>query len=355
MAMPELGLVEGFFGRPWTWAQRRDVMQRLAPHGFGFHLYAPKADAWLRRRWTEPHPDDEAQAMADFAAACRAAGVRFGVGLSPFEAYRDFNSDVQEALKRKLALLDAAGVEELAILFDDMKGDVDDLAARQVEIAHFAAEHTGAGRLLVCPVYYSDDPVLDRVFGARPDGFLEDFGRRLDPSIGVFWTGEEVCAREFSRGHLQRVGDQLRRKPTLWDNYPVNDGPRMSRRLHLRGVSGRPGNIAPDIAAHAINPMLQPTLSCIPALTLAASYRLGEAYSYGAAFTEAAGIVAGAETAALLAADMPGLQDQGLDLSPERLARMRARYADVDHAAAREVVGWIDGDDFVSAEEVQTQ
>ena len=52
----ELGIIEGFYGPLWSWKQRRQLVQRLAPHGYGFYLYAPKADAFLRRRWQEPHP-----------------------------------------------------------------------------------------------------------------------------------------------------------------------------------------------------------------------------------------------------------------------------------------------------------
>ncbi len=118
-----------------------------------------------------------------------------------------------------------------------MKGNQADLAEAQVRKAHFAAEHSKAKRLIVCPTVYCDDPVLKRVYGPTPERYLEDLGRLLDPSIEVFWTGEEVCSREYSPGHLARVGEQLRRKPTLWDNYPVNDGPRhvavpLSARLH---------------------------------------------------------------------------------------------------------------------------
>ena len=65
---------------------------------------------------------------------------------------------------------------------------------------------------------------LDVVFGERPAGYLDDLGRRLDPRVGVYWTGEEICTREFSVGHLARVADALRRRPTLWDNYPVSPG-----------------------------------------------------------------------------------------------------------------------------------
>ena len=47
----ELGIIEGFFGRPWTWAERTDAVRFLGPRGYGFHIYSPKADPRLRRRW----------------------------------------------------------------------------------------------------------------------------------------------------------------------------------------------------------------------------------------------------------------------------------------------------------------
>src|SRR6202012_4952956 len=119
------------------------------------------------------------------------------------------------------------------------------------------------------PTYYTDDPLLDRIFGKRPKNYLEDIGKKLAPEIEIFWTGEEVCSRKMGVGHVKRVGKQRRRKPFLWDNYPVNDGPRMSQFLHLRAFTGRPQAIASRLAGHAINPALQPTLSLIPVLTLA--------------------------------------------------------------------------------------
>ncbi|MGZ3374992.1 MAG: beta-N-acetylglucosaminidase domain-containing protein, partial [Phenylobacterium sp.] len=107
MAAVDLGTVEGFFGLPWTWAEREAVMRRLAPEGYGFYLYAPKADGYLRRRWREPHPVADAEALAAFAAACREAGVRFGVGLSPFEVHFGFDAEARAAMADKLAGLDA--------------------------------------------------------------------------------------------------------------------------------------------------------------------------------------------------------------------------------------------------------
>src|SRR5262249_40902193 len=152
--------------------------------------------------------------------------------------------------------------------------------------------------------YYTDHSVLDRVFGPRPPRYLEQLGVALDPKISVFWTGEEVCAREQSVGHLRRVSDQLQRKPFLWDNYPVNDGTRMSKHLHLRAFTGRPSSIGSWLTAHAVNPALQPVLSCIPALTLSASYAERGNYAYGAAFHDAAVAVAGDVLATMLEQDL---------------------------------------------------
>jgi hypothetical protein len=350
----ELGIIEGFYGRPWSWDERAATIAFLAPHGYGFYLYAPKVDAYLRRRWQEDHPREMADALARLAGRCAELGVRFGVGISPFEV-REFGAAEREALERKLAFFDAIGVKDLAILFDDMRGDVPGLADRQIEIVDWAAGRTAADRVIVCPSYYTDDPVLDRVFGQRPPGYLERLGEGLDSRIEIFWTGEEVCSREYSPGHLRRVAEQVRRKPFLWDNYPVNDGQRMSPFLHVRGFTGRPAKMAELLAAHGVNPALQATLTCIPALTLVESYRRGEEYEYGEATRRAAVQVLGEELAERLYEDVLVLQDVGLDRLDEKAQMLRERYAGVDHPGAREIIAWLDGEYRITDEIVQTQ
>ncbi|HEX8534927.1 MAG TPA: beta-N-acetylglucosaminidase domain-containing protein [Allosphingosinicella sp.] len=353
---PELGIIEGFFGRPWSWEARAQVVRFLAPHGYGFFLYAPKADPFLRRRWREPHPEAELAAIARLAAQCRDAAVRFGVGLTPFELHLAPEGDWRGALRAKLDTLSGIGIDDLAILFDDMRGDVEGLAGIQAEIVDFAASRGIASRLLCCPSYYSDDPVLDRAFGRRPEGYLETLGRLLDPAVEIMWTGEEVCSREFSPGHLERVAETIRRRPFLWDNYPVNDGAIMSQHLHLRAFTGRPAAIGPLVAAHGINTASQPLLSLIPALTLAASYEQGTDYRYGAAFRAAATAVCGEDLARRLEADLLSFQDRGLDrISNDRRAELQGIYAAFAHPAAEEVIAWLDGAYSSSGEDVQTQ
>lgn len=353
--LPELGLIEGYYGKPWSWQERTETMRFLAHAGYRFFLYAPKADGWLRRQWYKPFPQAHLQALETFAQACQEAGVRFGMGLSPYEIYLNFDETAQCALAAKLSVLDRLGIRDLALLFDDMRGDVPDLARKQVEIIHWVAARSQAQRIVVCPTYYSDDPVLDRIFGPRDPAYLSTLGQALDPSIEIFWTGEEVCSRAFSLGHLRRVRQELNRKPFIWDNYPVNDGQRMSQYLHLRGFTGRPAAMATEIAAHGINPALQPVLSRIPALTLIDSYCQGEAYEYRVASHRAARHVLGPELGDVLHLDLLALQDMGLDRLGEKAVDLRRHYAENPHPGAQEIIRWLNGDYCSAQEQVQTQ
>lgn len=338
-----LGIIEGYYGTPWSAEARHAVLSTVGHHDYRFYIYAPKADRFLRKRWREEHPAEMSEDLVRLSAHCRTARLEFGIGLSPYEIYLSFDEDAKNALARKLAWADAMGAQILAILFDDMRGDLPDLAQTQASIMHWIAERTRARHLILCPSYYSDDVGLDRYFGRRPERYLEELGRLLDPGIDLFWTGEEVCSREIGIGHLRRVAEQMRRKPLLWDNYPVNDGPRMSPFLHLRAFTGRPAAIGTEIAGHAVNPALQPQLSLIPMLTLTAAYRDVENYAYGHAFEEAACEVLGEQLARLVREDLIFFQDLGLDRLGKAHARLKERYCDIDHAAAREIVAWLDG------------
>ncbi len=352
---PRLGVIEGYFGRSWSWGDRAHVVTTLAGAGYSFFHYAPKIDAKLRRDWQTLHDEGEAECLANFSVHCRAAEMRFGIGLTPYGAHLDFGPETRAALKVKLAHLDAIGLDDLAILFDDMRGDLPDLADRQAEIVAFATDHSRATRFFMCPSYYSNDPVLDRVFGTRPQDYLATLGRLVDPAIPIYWTGEEVCAPEISVGHVRDIAQQVGRKVALWDNYPVNDGPRMSNHLHLRAFTGRPAGLGEWVSHHAINPASQPLLSCIPALTLPRSYALGDDYCYGAAFMEVAVPLVGAELAGMLQADLLSFQNSGLNTLGERLEKLGAKYGAVAHPAAAEVVDWLNGGYAITGEMLQTQ
>lgn len=345
MTAPELGIIEGFYGRPWPWTTRHGVTQLLADHGFAFYHYAPKSDPHVRDQWREPWPAPMVDALASFAEHCRTCGMRFGIGLSPVGLRSSHDEEGLARLLQRVQQINRIGADELLLLFDDLAGDdSDSLALRQADLAHRVADATHAERLFVCPTYYSDDILLDQLFGPRPGNYLRQLGDRLDPAVRVYWAGEEICPAEITPGTVAAVTDQLGRRPVLWDNYPVNDGSTAREHLHLRGFTGRAASLADAVAGHAINPALQGWLSCIPALTLPTSYRDGQDYRYGHAQQQAAKAVLGQELGEQVLDDLPLLADRGRDrLTATQRATLVARYQAFDHPGAGEIVAWLRG------------
>ena len=81
------GIVEGFFGKAWSWDERKAYSTFLKKNKFNFYLYAPKADSFLRKSWKQPFPKQHFEHLKDLAKSYRDLGVSFGIGLSPFEVF----------------------------------------------------------------------------------------------------------------------------------------------------------------------------------------------------------------------------------------------------------------------------
>ena len=341
-----VGIIEGFYGEVWHHEARIAAADWGQPLGFSFYIYAPKADPFLRKRWSESYPAQDLVRMKDLSMRVRESGQKFGIGLSPFELYLDWSGPSRDVFEQKIRELNDIGVDLLCILFDDMKGDVPGLAAMQAEIADAAAQIASADQIILCPTYYSDDPVLEKVFGRAPDDYLPELGQSLDSIIDVFWTGPKVCSPGYSVDHLADVAARLGRKPFLWDNYPVNDGARMSKHLHLRGVTGRGAEILPHISGIAANPMNEPNLSRLPLATLIASFNSGADYTAEEATSALAIRLAGAEVGGALLADLHLLHDIGREeMGDAERNRLISKYETFGHHPyAQEVVAFLRGD-----------
>lgn len=323
------GIIEGFFGRPWGFEERRAYATFLAEAGYDFYLYAPKKDPHLRRHWQTPWPIPVRQEMDRLRHHYADTKVRFGLGLSPFELYKEPWNIARGALRKKLQELKSFAPDILGLLFDDMRGDLPDLAQKQVDLAHLCAEMLPDTQLILCPTYYSFDPLLDQVFGQRPAGYLDTIGSRLDPVVDIFWTGPEVCSRSYPQTHLQEVSERLRRKPFLWDNYPVNDGKKISRFLHLRSFNHDTQLLSQHLSGHAVNPMNQPHLSQIPLWSLPANYQQKD-YSADLALHSSLERHCPPAVAEALLKDLPVLQDQGLDdMGTSQQKILQAKYTEL--------------------------
>lgn len=254
-------MIEGFYGRPWTSEDRIHVMRSLSSAGYQSYMYAPKSDSYLREHWWELHPQSQREELRNFARACAGQKMELGFGLSPMGLHHQWDAKGQQSLRNKIQDLLELGAQFIAILFDDMRGDDPQLAQIQAEICIFARSCAPHIKWSMCPSYYTPDPILDLVFGPRPQSYLSDLGQLLPQEFDIYWTGNRVCPALISPQELIEMEQILGRKVFLWDNEPVNDGVRMAPWLHLRAFSGRSPRLRSHLAGHGSNPMVQPHLS----------------------------------------------------------------------------------------------
>jgi len=337
------GVIEGFYGRVWPWPERLAAIDFLATQNLNTYVYAPKADRFLRRDWRELYNAEDFENLLALRERCRARGVLFGIGFSPWGLQSEYTPADRAALRQKFMQLKQLDIDLLCVLFDDMPGHFSQLAQRQAAIVEDIGAMAGVKRAVMCPTYYSFDPVLEKLFGAMPSNYLEDLGALLPTSVDIFWTGSHVLAPGFTRADIDAVSGRIGRKPLLWDNYPVNDGRKSSRFLNLLPVRNRPAQLNEWAAGHLANPMNQPQLSRLPLASLAASYALRNRYDPESFWAQQLSAIKDRGLAQLLARDAQRFQTQGLDLiDADERKILSAEYRQLTDPAAVEVADWLD-------------
>lgn len=343
-AATPLWVIEGFYGPPWPMAARLENYRLLGQWGYTGVIYAPKADRSLRSEWGRPFSADERAQLSLMAETAARSGLAFGVGLSPMTIWNDWSPDSRARLRAKLSDLHAAGCRALSLQFDDMRGAMPGLGALQAEIVAFVQDHWHGERMIVCPTYYSDDPILASVFGQPPPDYLRDFCHRLAPEIDVFWSGPKVASGAIDPGHIRDVTQRMGRPPFLWDNYPVNDGAQASRHLFLKPTAARDALGHGLLAGYAANPMLQPHLSQIPLRALADGVLHGSGLSDEEQFERAVHACVDPSAAPAIIRHAGDFATRGLGgMGPDETARRAEQFRQMRGPHAVEVADWLAG------------
>lgn len=269
------GLIEGFYGPPWTHAERLDLIRFCGEEGLTTWVHAPKDDPFHRADWRDPYPEAEFERLGELVAAAHAAGVEFAYAIAPglsiaYEDERDF-----ELLHAKCEQVRAIGADAIQLLWDDIESRD---GAGQAVVSNRLAEVLPQDRLIVCPVGYA---------GTEDTPYRRSLTADLDPEIVLYWTGPEVVSHAIAREELDvavaRFGG---RALLIWDNYPVNDfAPEL---LFLGPLRGRDPRLFDGRCAGLIaNAMLQAVPSKLPLATVADFLRDPVGYDPHASFGRA--------------------------------------------------------------------
>ncbi|MFK8022022.1 MAG: beta-N-acetylglucosaminidase domain-containing protein [Pseudomonadales bacterium] len=341
----QLGVIEGFYGRDWTDSDRLNLLPWLEKNQYDAYIYAPKSDHCLRNQWDQALTIETERRLASIGSACENLALNWGVGFSPLGAVHCFDASARKLMLEKLEALKVHELDILAVLFDDMHCATDELASRQCEIVQFITTKMPDQQLIVCPTYYSFDPILEKVFGSMPANYWQQLGAGLSHDIGVFWTGNKVCSESITVADLESISRHLSRPITLWDNYPVNDGEKASKYLHIDSFKQRDRQLSASIRGHFCNPMNQCLLSRLPLASLPELFRQQAAYNADDVFEQIAVSEYGDDLGKALIADRASFTQLGLaGLSGDTRDKLLNKYLALSHPAAAEVCEWLKGE-----------
>ncbi len=244
------GVIEGFYGNPWTHEQRLELIRFIAARGMNTFVYAPKDDPLVRRDWRAPYDGrPSSRRLAELVNVSRAAAWTSCTASRPASRSATRTTATSRPLAsqaaQSVAALGVSALRPAARRHPDrapaprgpggVRGPRGRPTSRVANRGH--ANGSGPGpRLIVCPT---------RLLGQRPRDVPR---RRWAPGS----TRASTCSGPGARSARRRSTPTTPRRsrarpagpPTYWDNYPVNDVA-MGYELHIGPVPRpRPAPVA---------------------------------------------------------------------------------------------------------------
>lgn len=291
------GVIEGFYGPPWTRAQRLDMLAFMGRHGYNVFFYAPKDDPLHRARWREFYSREEMARFAEMAKTASTHGLQIAYGIGPGLSLRYSDPAEVDTLIERYEQLATVGLRMFGLFFDDIPEKLqapedqerfESLASAQSHVINAVYQrlqdrYGDELTFFICPTQYHGD---------EGTPYVRQLGQSLDPAIEVFWTGRSICSEAITSAEAQRLGEVLRRPPLYWDNYPVNDVA-MCAELHIGAYEHRDADLYRYSSGVVSNPMSFPEASKIGIACIGAYASNPERYDAKEAWRSALSEVAG--------------------------------------------------------------
>ncbi|ADI03280.1 hypothetical protein SBI_00159 [Streptomyces bingchenggensis BCW-1] len=270
--MPLRGVIEGFYGSPWTHAERMDQLAFYGDVKMNTYVYAPKDDPYHREKWREPYPADKLAQLGELVRQAADHHVRFTFALSPGTSLCYSDPADFTALQAKLGAMYDLGVRSFSVPLDDISytrwncaadrtayGEPSQRTAAQAQAdllnrvqKEFLDAREGTSPLQTVPTEYGD--VTDTAY-------KRTLRERLDARVEVMWTGTDVVPPRITVADAARAAAVWGRKVFVWDNYPVNDYGQAEGRLLLAPYDAREPGLHQQLSGLVLNPMNQAAAS----------------------------------------------------------------------------------------------
>lgn len=278
-AMPLRGTIEGFYGEPWTHAERLDQLAFYGDVKANTYVYAPKDDPYHREKWREDYPADKLAELAELVGTATANHVRFTFALSPGNSICYSSEDDLAALERKFQALYDVGVRAFSIPLDDI--DYSRWACDSDRAAYGEPSPGNAGKAQADFLTRVQQGWIETHDGALPlqmvpteyynttESPYKAALREMDEDVVVMWTGNDVVPQSISVDQAIEADTVFGGPTFLWDNYPVNDYGQTSGRLLLAPYDKREPGLSDHLAGIVSNPMNQAAASKVAVFGIA--------------------------------------------------------------------------------------
>lgn len=211
------GVIEGFYGIPWTLEDRLDCIKFIGESYMNAYMYAPKNDIYHRDRWRELYPDNKISEFKEILRECENYYVDFYYMIAPGKDFKFDMKDDYITLKSKLKQLIDIGINKFGVLLDDIdyfKGAGYKHAELVNDVYNFLKINLDEFTLAMCPTEYDID---------YDTPYLKSLGENLLPDVKIFWTGNETLSHRITKEGLNKIYSILNHEIIIWDNVPVND------------------------------------------------------------------------------------------------------------------------------------
>ena len=265
------GVIEGFYGTPWSHEQRLRGLAHFSDFGFNRYLLAPKDDPWHRYDWRSPLSEDFLNRVSDLIAQGRKNAVTVAVAISPGLTVEYSDANDVKAIMVRFKQLHSIGVREFGLFLDDiparLQSEKDSAKFNSIMQAHSyycnavwaeLKKLDSDNTLAICPLQYH---------GKATEEYITEFGNALDPDLALIWTGREICSEYLDVSDAKVFKANTNHIPLYWDNYPVNDVA-MLHELHVGPIEGREKGLENHSLGYFANPMDRFELSLISVNTI---------------------------------------------------------------------------------------
>lgn len=263
------GIIEGFYGEPWSFEDRKNVISYLGAHKMNTYMYAPKDDELQRKKWRELYSEEKLDEFRELIEKAKEEKVDIYYMISPGNDIKYTLQSEIKALTDKLDQLISLGITHFGLLLDDIDYLLKDEVAIKFtdpgnahaylinQVNQYLKSQLVQYTLIACPTEY------DNRYGSI---YLENLTKQTDPEVIFFWTGPSTLASEITTEDIERMSSVFKRPMIIWDNVPVNDYLDDKETIFLSPYENRSPKIRDEsyqVVGIVSNPMFQWELSTL--------------------------------------------------------------------------------------------